>query len=108
MRRRTSGEIVETVVESVRGHWDAYYANIADHLNGLAPLAVTAEQAREVVRVLEAATRSSAETRDDRGPVGGLTRDGSTRKDASLASPRVGNTHPRKIVHSTIWAPSSG
>ena len=45
-------------VETVRGHWDAYYANIADHLLRAAPLAVTAEQARDVVRVLDAAVES--------------------------------------------------
>jgi len=54
-----SGGVVETEVESVRGCWDSFYANIAEHLNGRAPLAVTAEQAREVVRVLEAAGRSA-------------------------------------------------
>jgi scyllo-inositol 2-dehydrogenase (NADP+) len=58
-RASESGEVVETEVQSVRGSWDAYYANIADHLNGRAPLAVTAEQAREVVRVLDAAARAS-------------------------------------------------
>jgi scyllo-inositol 2-dehydrogenase (NADP+) len=46
-------------VETVRGHWDAYYANVADHLLGRAPLFVTAEQGREVVRVLDAAVRSA-------------------------------------------------
>jgi scyllo-inositol 2-dehydrogenase (NADP+) len=49
-------------VETVRGHWDGYYANIADHLLGRGPLAVTAEQAREVVRVLDA-TLQAAKTR---------------------------------------------
>jgi scyllo-inositol 2-dehydrogenase (NADP+) len=47
-------------VETVRGHWDAYYANIASHLLRGAPLAVTAEQGREVVRVLDAAVQSAA------------------------------------------------
>lgn len=53
-----SGEVVETRIPSVRGHWDRYYANIAGHLLHGEPLAVTAEEAREVVRVLEAAVRS--------------------------------------------------
>jgi scyllo-inositol 2-dehydrogenase (NADP+) len=64
------GEVVETVVPTVRGHWDAYYANLADALLGRAPLAVTAEQAREVVRVLEAATQSATEHRIIEGPWG--------------------------------------
>ncbi len=54
-----AGGSAERDVESVRGRWDSYYANIADHLKGRAPLAVTAEQAREVVRVLDAAARAS-------------------------------------------------
>jgi scyllo-inositol 2-dehydrogenase (NADP+) len=60
----------------VRGHWDAYYANIVQTLEGRAPLAVTAEQAREVVRVLEAATQSAAEHREIDGPWG-VTGEGS-------------------------------
>jgi scyllo-inositol 2-dehydrogenase (NADP+) len=51
---------VEEVVPTVRGHWDGYYANVVDAMLGRAPLAVTAEQARDVVRLLEAATRSAA------------------------------------------------
>ena len=54
-----SGEVIESRVATVHGHWDSYYRNIADHLLGRAPLAVTAEQAREVVRLLEAATQSA-------------------------------------------------
>jgi scyllo-inositol 2-dehydrogenase (NADP+) len=58
-RADRAGQTVEIPLQTVRGHWDAYYANIVQHLEGPAPLAVTAEQAREVVRVLEAATRST-------------------------------------------------
>jgi len=61
---------VETVIPSVRGHWDGYYANIVEALGGRAPLAVTAEQAREVVRVLEVATRAATEHRVIEGPWG--------------------------------------
>ena len=43
---------------------------IADHLQGRAPLAVTAEQAREVVRLLEAAALSAAEQTAVAGPWG--------------------------------------
>jgi scyllo-inositol 2-dehydrogenase (NADP+) len=70
LRTGSGSNQVETTLETVRGSWDAYYANIADHLAGLAPLAVTAEQAREVVRVLEAATWSSAEHAVVAGPWG--------------------------------------
>ncbi|MHB1559578.1 MAG: Gfo/Idh/MocA family oxidoreductase [Isosphaeraceae bacterium] len=66
-----SGEVEETTVPTVRAHWDEYYHNIAEHLAGRAPLAVTAEQAREVVRLLEAAGRSSREHALVEGPWGG-------------------------------------
>ena len=65
------GTVVEEIVEPTRGSWDSYYANIADHLRGLAALEVSAEQAREVVRVLDAATRASAEHSLVEGPWGG-------------------------------------
>jgi scyllo-inositol 2-dehydrogenase (NADP+) len=70
-RSGEGGEVVEERVESVRAHWDSYYRNIAEHLAGRAPLTVTAEQAREVVRVLEAAVRSSREHVVLPGPWGG-------------------------------------
>lgn len=71
---RQSGEdgaIVETSIPTVRAHWDEYYRNIAEHLAGRAPLAVTAEQGREVVRVLDAAVVSSREHALLTGPWGG-------------------------------------
>ena len=61
---------VETVVPTIRAPWDAFYANIAEALLGRAPLAVTAEQAREVVRVLEAAGQSARDHRTIDGPWG--------------------------------------
>jgi scyllo-inositol 2-dehydrogenase (NADP+) len=70
-RSDESGAVVESRVPTIRDHWDGYYRNIADHLNAGTPLAVTAEEAREVVRVLEAATRSSNEHRVIEGPWGG-------------------------------------
>lgn len=57
-------------VPSIRAHWDAYYANIAAHLLRGEPLAVTAEQGREVVRVLEAAIESAHEHKTVEGPWG--------------------------------------
>jgi scyllo-inositol 2-dehydrogenase (NADP+) len=55
------GTQTERPIATVQDHWDGYYRNIAEYLLGRAPLAVTAEQAREVVRVLEAADRSVRE-----------------------------------------------
>jgi scyllo-inositol 2-dehydrogenase (NADP+) len=57
-------------VPSIRAHWDSYYGNIAGHLLHQEPLAVTAEQTREVVRVLEAAVQSSREHFVVEGPWG--------------------------------------
>jgi scyllo-inositol 2-dehydrogenase (NADP+) len=65
-----AADVVETVFPTVRGHWDSFYANIVEAIEGRAPLAVSAEQAREVVRLLEAATRSAAEHRVIEGPWG--------------------------------------
>ena len=62
-------------IETVRSHWDAYDANLADHLNGRGTLAVTAAQAREVVRILETAALASAEHAAVEGPWGGLKPD---------------------------------
>jgi scyllo-inositol 2-dehydrogenase (NADP+) len=70
-RSDESGQVVESRVPTVRAHWDEYYRNIAEHVAGRAPLAVTAEQAREVVRVLEAAILSSREHAVIPGPWGG-------------------------------------
>ena len=53
-----AGQPAEIVLEAVRGSWVEYYRNVWAHLNEGAPLAVTAEQAREVIRVLDAAVRS--------------------------------------------------
>lgn len=54
-----AGQPAEIVVDSARGSWTGYYANVSAHLNEGAPLAVTAEQAREVIRALDAAVRSA-------------------------------------------------
>jgi scyllo-inositol 2-dehydrogenase (NADP+) len=62
-RSSESGEVVERRVPTIQGHWDSYYRNIAEHLHSAVPLAVTAEEACEVVRVLEAANQSIREHR---------------------------------------------
>ncbi len=53
-----SGGREERSVPTAKSRWDAYYYNVADHLLSGEPLAVTAESARRVIAVLEAATRS--------------------------------------------------
>lgn len=70
IRSEVGGAVVETPVATVRGSWDAYYANIAAHLEDGTPLAVTAEDGREVVRVLDAASRSSHDHAVIEGPWG--------------------------------------
>ncbi len=60
----------ESPVATVRAHWDSYYHNIAEVLHGREKLSVTAEQAREVVRVLDAAVQSSREHCMIEGPWG--------------------------------------
>ena len=62
--------LVEAHFPTVRGHWDSYYRNIADHLLDQAPLIVTAEAAREVVRVLDAAVHSAETHSPVTGPWG--------------------------------------
>lgn len=60
----------EERIETTAGSWDSYYANIAAHLLRREPLAVTAEQGREVVRVLDAALRSARDHAIIEGPWG--------------------------------------
>lgn len=50
-------------VESKPGNYPAYYQNIYDHLAKNEPLAVTAEQGRNTVRVIELAMQSDLEKR---------------------------------------------
>jgi scyllo-inositol 2-dehydrogenase (NADP+) len=58
-RAGSDGQTIETPIPTVRGHWDTYYRNVAEYLQGISPLAVTAEQGREVVRLLDAAAQSA-------------------------------------------------
>jgi len=69
-RVNSAGEVVDDRVPAIRASWDGYYANISAHLNEGVPLAVTAEQAREVVRVLDAALKSAREHTVVTGPWG--------------------------------------
>ncbi len=52
-------QIVERTVESVRGDWREYYRNIAGVLLRGEELTVKPEEAREVIRVIEAALQSA-------------------------------------------------
>ena len=61
---------MESRVPTVRAHWDELLPQHRRAPAGRAPLAVTAEQAREVVRVLEAAAQSSREHAVIPGPWG--------------------------------------
>jgi scyllo-inositol 2-dehydrogenase (NADP+) len=65
-----NGAVVLSRFPTVRGHWDGYYRNIVEHLSAGAPLAVTAEEGREVVRVLEAAVQSLSSHAVVEGPWG--------------------------------------
>jgi len=56
-----AGQPAEVTIETVPGGYVRYYESIAQALSGQAPLAVTAAQGREVVRVLEAARQSASE-----------------------------------------------
>jgi predicted dehydrogenase len=49
--------------QSVQGSYMAFYDNLYRALNGEEPLAVTPEQARDVIRLIELAIRSSEEAR---------------------------------------------
>ena len=60
----------ESPIETVRASWDDYYRNIAEAIDSGVEPEVTAEQAREVVRVLEAAEMSDGEGRMIAGPWG--------------------------------------
>ena len=70
---------IDAALPTQHSSWDAYYANTADHLQGRTPLAVTAEQAREVVRVLDAAVLAAREHRVVEGPWGESTIDNGSR-----------------------------
>jgi len=58
----------ERDVASVRGDWTGFYENLREALAGRAPLAVTAEEARRVVAVLEAATKAAESGHPVDGP----------------------------------------
>ena len=53
------GDVVSKPVPTKAGDYRGYYANIRDAILGKAPLAVTAEQATQVIRMLELADESS-------------------------------------------------
>ncbi|WP_400262598.1 Gfo/Idh/MocA family oxidoreductase [Sphingobacterium sp. SG20118] len=58
-----NGEDVEEIVPSKRGSYPDYYQNIADAILGRASLIVTAEQGRDVIRIIELGMQSQEERR---------------------------------------------
>jgi scyllo-inositol 2-dehydrogenase (NADP+) len=54
------GTLTKTVIETERGDYRGYYANVRDAINGVAPLAVPTEAGYRVVKLLEMARESSA------------------------------------------------
>ncbi|MDX2037367.1 MAG: Gfo/Idh/MocA family oxidoreductase [Isosphaeraceae bacterium] len=72
--RMSEGRPILEPIDPVRGSWTSYYAGIADHLIEGRSLEVTAEQAREVVRLLAAAERSAQNGSVEEGPWGDLPR----------------------------------
>jgi predicted dehydrogenase len=53
------GKIIREKVRTLPGNYMGFYDNVADVINGRAPMAVTPLQARNVVRILELALESS-------------------------------------------------
>jgi predicted dehydrogenase len=58
-----NGEDLEESVPSKLGSYPDYYQNIADAILGKAPLIVTPEQGRDVIRIIELGMQSQAERR---------------------------------------------
>jgi scyllo-inositol 2-dehydrogenase (NADP+) len=59
-----NGLVVRGQVETIRGDYRGYYQNIVDAIEGKADLAVTPEQARNTIRIIELAMQSSRERRE--------------------------------------------
>jgi predicted dehydrogenase len=55
------GNLVRTKVKTELGDYRGYYANVRDAINGVAKLAVTAEDGYQTVRLLEMARESWAQ-----------------------------------------------
>jgi scyllo-inositol 2-dehydrogenase (NADP+) len=53
-----NGELIRETIASEKGNYTAYYEGIYQSIRNNRPLLVTAEQARDVIRILEAATAS--------------------------------------------------
>ncbi len=57
------GVHIKGKVETDKGNYPGFYANVRDAILGNAPLEVTAEQSRDTIRIIELAFKSSAEKR---------------------------------------------
>ncbi len=58
-----AGLALRGTVETIAGNYPAYYRNLAQVISGEADLAVTANQARAVIRLIELAEQSAADQR---------------------------------------------
>jgi scyllo-inositol 2-dehydrogenase (NADP+) len=63
LETEADGERTARAVETLAGRYQDFYRNVADAVRGRAALAVSPEDARDTVRVIELAFRSSAEGR---------------------------------------------
>jgi scyllo-inositol 2-dehydrogenase (NADP+) len=63
LNTQVSGLHVLGRVETIAGDYRAFYRNVADALNGRAALAVTPEEARDTIHIIELAIQSSKEQR---------------------------------------------
>ncbi|MBM7843942.1 oxidoreductase [Herpetosiphon giganteus] len=63
LNTEANGLALRGTIETLAGNYPAYYRNLAQTISGEADLAVTAKQAREVIRLIELAEQSAAEQR---------------------------------------------
>lgn len=58
-----AGLLIDATVQSERGSFQDFFINVQQAIRGEAPLAVTPEQARDTIRIIELALQSSREQR---------------------------------------------
>jgi scyllo-inositol 2-dehydrogenase (NADP+) len=54
-----NGKVIKEYIESERGNYNDYYNGIYEAIRNNQPLPVTAEQALDVIKIIEAAYRSN-------------------------------------------------
>lgn len=77
-----AGVHVEGQVETLAGCYQSYYRNIVDAIRGRAELAVKPEEARDTIRIIEAAFQSHAEKRTVEIPLHSMTPPRHTEREA--------------------------